>query len=214
MLYPQLPELFDTIRTYWEQIGQLEIITNGTVIPSDRLLEQLGQWPGQIRFLIDDYGENLSWKVAQITAALDGADIPFIVRNNTETNPHCGGWVDHGDPKDKRRKTQEDLEAVFAKCAYPQKLGCCFSIKDGYMYPCPQVRLCKELGTADSDADYIDLFDDLLSINEQREKIRAIYAAKSFAACAYCNGTCDDSERFIPAEQLTEEEVRAIRAKN
>ena len=48
----------------------------------------------------------------------------------------------------------------------------------------------------------LDLFDDTLSLEEQRKKIRSVLKGKSLKACAYCNGLCDNSPRFIPAEQL------------
>ena len=212
LLYPFFPELFSMLRQYQKQIFQLEIITNGTLVPQEGFVEQLCCWPGKVKILIDDYGKSLSGKVTQIDDALNKAMITHLVRNNTNIDPHCGGWVDFGDPRQRRWNAIAEAEAIHAKCVYPQKLNFCFTIKGGCVYPCPQVRACKELGNTSRYEDYIDLFDDTLTVTDQRKKIEAIYAAKSFAACAYCNGMCDDSERFIPAEQLTAEELRAIRA--
>ena len=78
------------------------------------------------------------------------------------------------------------------------------------MYPCSACRRCKELGTVDNYDEYIDLFDDSLSVEQQREKIERIYALDSLKACAYCNGMTGDSPRFATAQQLDKEELKCI----
>ena len=80
------------------------------------------------------------------------------------------------------------------------------------MWPCDAVMRRTELGFPCDQSEYIDLLDSTLSIEEQRGKIRAIYAKKSLSACAYCGGLCEDSERFVPGEQLTNEEMQYVRA--
>ena len=80
------------------------------------------------------------------------------------------------------------------------------------MWPCPPARRRRQLGLSDDYSEYINFFDDSLSIEEQQEKIRLIYEKKSLSACAYCSGLCEDSERFIPGEQMTQEELSYIKA--
>ena len=67
------------------------------------------------------------------------------------------------------------------------------------------------MGIAADYSEYVDLFDDTLTVNEQREKIAAIYQKKSLVACAYCNGMHEDSPRFQPGQQLTKEELEQIK---
>ena len=64
----------------------------------------------------------------------------------------------------------------------------------------------------DDYSEYIDLFDDVLTPEEQQRKIAAIYRKESLAACAYCNGMCEDSPRFPAAQQLNGEELAQTRS--
>lgn len=212
LLYPNLPEVLSAIEPHLSQTGSVEIITNGTIVPSGEVLEAAGQLGDKFRFMIDNYGETLSKKVPQIECALELAGIHYMTRNYTNENPHCGGWVDFGDLTEQKHPSREAAKRLYAKCAYPQKMGFCFNVVDGVMYPCSPVRRCRELGVIDEPGDYVELLDSGLSIEDQRRKIQSIYHGDSLAACAYCSGLCDDSLRFIPAEQWAPEEVRHIRA--
>ena len=58
--------------------------------------------------------------------------------------------------------------------------------------------------------EYIDLSDDSVSCEQNKEKIRKILNGSMLSSCLYCNGMCDDSPRFKPAEQLTFEEIKEI----
>ena len=72
--------------------------------------------------------------------------------------------------------------------------------------------MCHEYGVTQGNSnEYINLLDDSLTVEEQRQKIKNIYARKSLSACAYCNGMCENSPRFTPAVQLTAEELRCVK---
>ena len=107
--------------------------------------------------------------------------------------------------------SEEEIQANYLKCANPQKLKC-FPITGAEMWPCSAARRRKELGFPVDASEYINLLDDTLSIEVLRKKIRSFYARKYFSACAYCSGMRDDSERFIPAEQITVYENECIKA--
>lgn len=203
-IYPHLSEVLECFLQYSSKICLLEILTNGTIIPSEKLLKQMNRHDkDKFRILIDNYGPDKSFRVKEIDEILNGSEITHSIRNYTNDNPHCGGWVDFGDLTTKKHFTASEVEAKYAKCAYPQKLGFSFAIgPDGCMFPCGPSRRCKALQVVDDKREYIDLFDETLTIAEQREKIRAVLNGKSLGACAYCNGLCDDSPRFLPAEQL------------
>lgn len=212
LLHPDLHQLVDHIGRYKEQVGTLELITNGSVMPSSKFLDAARAFGKKFFVLIDNYGPDLSTRVYDIEKCLSEYGIRYTTRNYTKEDPHCGGWVDFGDLTEKKFLTESEMEAVYAKCAYPQKLHFCFSIQEGKMYPCSPCRRCKLLGIVDQYDEYIDFFDDTLSTAQQRQKIRNIYQRKSLSACAYCSGLCDDSVRFTPAEQLTAEEQKCVRA--
>lgn len=200
-IHEDLDKVITKISEYFNRIGVLEIITNGTVKPSGKLLDVLEKYKDNVSLMIDEYG-HLSDKVGLISTLLQERGVDFRIRNYGPDNPHCGGWVDFGDFSLKHG-TKKEVEEKFSKCAYPRKLQFCFSIMDGEIHPCTPSRRCMELGIIPKDPDeYVDLFDDSISIEEQRQKIRKILYSKSLAACGYCNGICDDSVRYIPAEQL------------
>lgn len=213
LLYKDLPLYVDYLSGYGERIGTLEIVTNGTIVPSEALLESLMRLRTRFCFIIDNYGLKLSKKVDEIDKLLATKGIPYRILNYTQTDTYYNGWVDFGDLSVKKLHTKEEIEEHCGKCAHSQKLKWCFPTIDGLMYPCPPAQRCVELGSVNNYNEYIDLFDDALSVEDQRQKIQAIYSGKSLEACAWCNGLREDSQRFMPAEQLSAEEIRAIRGK-
>ena len=212
LLHSGLGELVEELRIYREQIGTFGIITNGTVIPDEGLLRAADGFGCHFHFLIDNYGKDLSTKAEEIDRLLTARGIEHIMRNYTDTDPHCGGFIDFGDLSVKKAETEEETRQRFTKCAYPQKFHFSFDLIGGVMYPCGPCRRCKELGIVDNYSEYINLFDDTLTPEEQRQKIAAIYRKERLAACAYCNGMCDDSRRFRPAQQLSAEELSQVHA--
>lgn len=214
LLFKQLPEVINALAKYSDRIGNLEIITNGTIVPSEELIHSVNEFGGNFyRFMIDDYGENLSNKTTEISIALKRANLPYEIRNYTAVDPHCGGWVDYGLAK--LMHTPEEAKVLFAKCAAPQKLNYLFGISNGVLTPCAIIRYRLYLRQNVDKNDYIDLMDETTTIEQQRRKISNIYNnihdKVCLESCQYCNGMCDDSPRFAPAEQLTTEEIREIK---
>jgi len=207
LLYKNLPEFLDRFFEYSDRFDKLEIITNGTVIPSQNLINSVKQYGNKIyRFLVDNY--NISSKISEIRSALDENNIPYIVRDNNSKKSHCDGWVDFG-KLDTIIHDENETEEIFKKCAFVQKLSFCFGIYKGYMTPCGEVRWRLGLGKASVD-EYIDLMDSSLSVDEQRRKISNMYNGKFLETCRYCNAMLEDSPRFQPAEQLTDDELSRI----
>ncbi len=212
LLHPELPSILNCLKKYKEQIGTIQFVTNGTIGINAEVADAFKSFGSKLYVHVDDYGSDLSKKVDEIRSVLEANEIRCSVRNYTKDNPYCGGWVDHGDPTEKRYESPEEIEQHFMNCAEHSKLHFCFPIIGSIMYPCSYVRYRKQLGLADNYNEYIDLFDDTLSIDEQRQKIKNIYAMKSLEACAYCDGLCEDSPRVIPAEQLTRTELQYVAA--
>lgn len=212
LLHPRLNEIIEVLNKYNSRMDVLEIITNGTIVPNDGLLRSLKKFGEKAYLLIDNYGDCLSTRIASIVIALEENGTRFVVRDNNANNAHCSGWVDYGDLTIKKGKTDDLTKQIYKKCAHPSKLKFCFGIVDGVMYPCTVYRRCKELGSiSDNYSEYIDLYDDSLTIEEQRNKISKIYSGDMLSACAFCEGLCDDSKRFTPAIQLTDFEKNKVR---
>ena len=211
LLYPALPDFIYHLKQYQNAIGRIQIVTNGTIVPSQDVLNAAQKLGSQLYFNGDNYGE-VSSAVKQLDTLLALHEIPYIIRNYTKENPHCGGWVDFGGLTEQIHSTREETEEVFSKCANAQRIHFCFLIAGGEMWPCDPARRRRYLAPSVDDTEYLDLSDTSLSIEEQREKITAIYAKKSLSACWYCNGLCDDSVRVVPGEQLNQEELACIKA--
>lgn len=211
LLYKQLPEFIENLLRYSEKIGRIEIVTNGTIIPNEQLLNVVKKFDGKFyRFLVDNYGKDLSTKIPEINNVLSKSGLPFIIRNNNAEDAYCGGWFDLGS-LEKKIHSPEESEEVFSKCAQVQKINLCFGITKGILSPCQPVYQRLYLGQKVDPNDYIDLMDDSLSIEEQRKKVENIYHTKCFETCSYCNGWCEGDQRFVPAIQLTDDEIRAIK---
>ena len=212
-LSPYLNEYLEFLYdNYSDKLDLIEIITNGTLVPPDSTVKTMKRFDHKIEVLIDNYGEHISKKVDEISDVLTANNISHKIRDYYSENTHCGGWVDFGDVSVLKHSRDEAAE-LYSKCAYPAKIHFCFTILDHIVYPCPPIGHRYELGLPLDQDEYIDLSDDSLSSEANREKIRNILNLKMLSGCLYCNGMCDGSTRFKPAEQLTKAEIEQIRMK-
>lgn len=206
LIRSDIAEIFEYLLPYKDRIdSRIEIITNGSILPRKELLEVCKRFISQednrqgIYFIVDNYGPKLSPKLGEIGEILKEYNIPHELRDYYQ-DLHCDGWVDFGDFKLKR--SREEAIELFQKCAFPSRLNFCIKIFDGRIDPCSQSLHCMRLGLYDEKSEYIDLFDDT-SIEEKREKLLSWYEIETLTACQYCDGMCEDSRRYQPAEQVT-----------
>lgn len=214
LLRNDLADVFNHLYRYKDNIkSRVEIITNGSILPSKELLEACSKFKrtegnGQgIYFIVDNYGPELSPKLYEIGQVLTEYQIPHELRDYYK-DLHCDGWVDFGTFDVER--TPEEGKKMFQKCALPKQLNFCIKIFDGRIDPCSQSLYCMRLGLYDEPREYIRLFDET-PVEEKRKKLLGWYNMNELKACRYCNGMCEDSERFQPAEQLTVDGIREIR---
>lgn len=212
LLYKNLKELLLCMKKYTSQFDDLRLVTNGTLLPGEELMDVIQTFGNKISFIVDNYGPELSKNAEELDMILTRLGIRHIYRQYTRENPYCGGWVDFGDFKKRKLESQEEAERLFSRCAIAQKVHFCFSILGAEVYPCQPARMCRELHIVDNYDEYLDLSDPALSVEEQRQKIKNICNVKYLSACYYCNGLCEDSKRYIPAEQLAPEEMEFVRA--
>jgi hypothetical protein len=201
-LHNELPEIIKTILHYENQFDVLEVITNGTLTPNSELLTALAQ-SKKICVMIDNYGKDLSKNTGIINKILTDNGIRNFVRRYYGKDAHCGGWVDFGGNFERCWHSRNEIELIYSKCAYPAKLGFCFQISGGELHPCSRSRRCMELNILAKDkTEYIDLLDNTNSIEDKKKFFRDFNSRRYLRACAYCMGMCEDSPRFMPAEQL------------
>ncbi|EHL04610.1 hypothetical protein HMPREF0322_04697 [Desulfitobacterium hafniense DP7] len=205
-------EVLAHLADYKEYIGvEAPVITNGTILPSREVLDAAKLFGGKIRFIIDDYGK-LSNNVNRMVEILEQENIRYEVRNYDD-NPYYGGWVDlYGDYDQKH--DESGARDMYSRCAWAQKLKGVFEIIGGLIYFCPSSRVFYERGLAVAEDEVIDFMGDESSVDIIRDKIRALFAKESLAACKYCNGIHDASARYKPALQLTNDELKVAHLSN
>lgn len=194
---------------YQDQFDLIEIITNGTIVPGEELISAVKKCGEKFwRFLVDDYGKDLSKKVPEIVDVLEKKQIEFRVNDYWSENMWNDGWTDLGSHLECINTPEESAE-ILKKCALKSR---CYSIHDGIVDPCGKTFISRmDAGLEVNPDEYIDLFDDSVTIEQQREKIRRINNATYLDCCRYCNGLYPGCKRIKPAEQLTPEELQQIK---
>lgn len=185
LLYPYMVELIEYIsEKYSEKIGTIEIITNGTIIPNEKILVKLKS--NNIFFRISDYSRAIHYedKLMQLREVLEKHEISYYI--NSSLN-----WLDFGFPE--KSICLED-EAV-----YQHMLDCAPAFKglnDQKLYYCHIVWSADKCGIyKEKLSDYIDLK------KESREYIFSYLMGimeKPVSLCKYCAGCSSDNQNVIP----------------
>lgn len=205
-MHKDLAKMVDKTMEYSDQFEKLLILTNGTLLPSEELLSKLIKYKDKMIIMISHYGD-LSSKADELIAILNENGIQIDIKKYYGDDQHFGGWVDYGDFK-KYNRSEEELERIFDHCGATKMCGC-FTTHGGEMHWCvPSARGMRLLGVIPRDkSDYIDLFDESMTREEQRKKILSVNEKKYLKACDYCSGdhgTKDIKKRYKAAEQIDE----------
>ncbi len=195
-----LPDIIEHAMQYKKQFSQLEVLTNGTLIFEDKLLNVLEKYNDKMFVMIDNYGESISKNAYKLADVLKSKNIIYEVRKYYGADAHCGGWIDLGDLSQKHF-TEEETVTQFKKCAFGKRIG--YVIVDGALSFCARYARTVFCGVVDRiPGEYVDLLDDSISVEEKRKQFLELSKITHLSACAFCNGHCEDSKRFEPAEQL------------
>ena len=202
LLHESLPQIVDLLITkYIDRIGMLEFLTNGTIEPSQLLIEKLKMTP-KVNIMINNYGKTISTKVNQIVKDFQENNIAYRLRDQNEEKRYCGGWVDITDLS-KKERTEEETQQLFQQCVYPGAFRC-FAIFGDKAYICGVYLRCKSTNIiGDNKDEYVDFSEESNLSNEDiKQKILRFYEKPFFSSCQFCNGFCPESERYLPAQQL------------
>ena len=204
LLHEDIAQIVDKVMEYQERFGNLGIFLNGTVPLSDELLHTIQKYePSKFMFYISNYGQ-YSPKVDKIVEQLDKNHLKYSVKKYYGENQHMDGWVDYGD-YEIHNYSEQQLIQVFQNCGVCQ-MGGIWSVRFGEIHRCTRSASGISLGKIPRiEEDYIDLFDDSKSIEEQREKMLRLMDKKYITACKYCPGdfgTNDISKRHPAGEQM------------
>jgi sulfatase maturation enzyme AslB (radical SAM superfamily) len=202
-LFDKLDELVDYVgSSYGNRIEVMEVVTNGTIMITDSLVDVLKKHSPLSEVLIDDY--TVSGVAEDISKRLKEANVRHRVRDY-KNDLYLGGWIDLTDFSLKH--TPDEAKAIFKKCAFggnSEAFHYSTSITDGKIYKCHFERRADELGIAKLQKNnYLDLYDDTESPEEKVRKVTDLMNEFAPDACRYCNGFCKDrTDRQIPAIQL------------
>lgn len=193
-LRKDLPEVISYLHdNYYSQIDMVRVTTNGTLLPPNGFLKIASKWSDRIYVIVDNYP--VSNKSEKVYKQLQAAGVPGERRDYSE-DLHCDGWVDYGDLSLKH--SREEAEKLFHKCMIP-KLGFFTCMSNGHIYPCAKARLLHEHFISSIS---MNMFDPELSCSGKKARMQALMGEEVIDACRYCNGLCEDSPRFPPAEQI------------
>ena len=219
MLHPDIYECFIYLRKYINRFDRALILTNGTILPKEedlkRLLDKVPEYREKLQFNISDYGPDLSKKVKEIEQLCRKLGVKCRIIKYYGDDMFCDGWIDYGDHSQKYF-TESEIKEHAQKCHFRTEVSIVTHITDSefYLSRCTRSFWRRKLRITPPDTSDVLCFHTEFKqedIAANREKIKALLNAEYSDSCAYCNGMCDDSPRFKPAEQLTLEERKQNR---
>ncbi len=175
------------------------MITNGTYIPKQPIIETMRKLPYPLVVRVDNYGA-LSKKYDEVIRVLHTNGIKIDERMYSGEDQAFGGWVYYGDYSDKHYSNQE-LERIFRACRLPNDGAI---LMDDQLTNCCYATAGKLLGKVTMPQREIVTLSNGTSISELRRKIRA-WRDDPFEACKYCNGFDPANSPRIPAAEQLEE---------
>ena len=201
LMHPDIAEIIEDLLKYKDKYPKIRITTNATIIPNKDLIstikkaEKMGI---EGEFLLDNYGD-ISCNINNIIQLLKKEKIPYRVDRYVGDNQRFNGWLCYGNYT-LINETEEELKKKFDNCLCP-KLDF-HDTHNGKIYSCVYAMTGTVLNKFKlNDDEYVDLFNEKLSIEEKR-KITTTFLTKPTVACRYCNGFYEGAPRFQAAEQL------------
>lgn len=180
---------------YGSRIAWPRIITNGTIVPTDDILELLKKHHFEI--VISDYTAQVPYekKIDALEGALKKHEIPYarLVQR----------WVDVCLPDNVYKKEHPNVAEHMKNCA-----NSWHGLVDGKLYYCNVAWSAEKCGFYQNEiGDYIDLSKGKnldVKLQEQILNINTGVLLKGYhGLCRYCKGCGTDNENIIPAgEQI------------
>lgn len=193
-LYPHLKEYLRYLEKYKDRIlRKPTIVTNGTLIPSEDILEELEKQ--QIEVSISDYRAGLPWlkeKIDNLEQVLKNHNINYMV-DTPET------WFDFGYTSvDKYQLSEEEMSRFFDACKMPCRL-----LRNGKIYYCANAQFACDVGLMQED------IENELELSKADNPLDIIkfdqgYNARGYLnLCRQCNGYININKNEVPiAEQV------------
>lgn len=196
LLYKQLAEAVAYIGNHYrKQMIIFSITTNGTLLPSEEVLEQCRKY--KVLFRISNYAAalpRLQERYASLIALLEEWDIEYSLGK-----PEIS-WFDYGFDYVNRNDSEKELIDVFDACGTK-----CHEVRGNKYYFCVMARSVSDnMGLGIGSEDYLDL-DGLLEDDYKKILLEFNdgYSDKGYLEmCRRCNGTEALNYLIPPAEQI------------
>lgn len=172
LINPELPEMVDYAAKK-ENISIIRITTNGTMLPSKKLLEAINNNPKRIYFYLSNYSAN-----PELTSLLKYEQLKNVLHENNIKFQMVDSWnwlKEEGMAKDASsdEKTKERM-----KNCYRIK---CSQILNGKFGICSKALGAKELGLLEDDS-----FIEVLNSQNLKQDLINFYQQEIINACKYC----------------------------
>lgn len=185
LLYTRLPELLEWIVKI-DEIGEIHISTNGTVIPDEKLLKAMKH--PKIELFLSDYPLEIApQKSAVLRVLKDGGIRTHYMKGQV--------WYDTGSCE-KRSITPGVLKKQIRRCLMAGGK----SLKNNCFYLCSRCANGEALGYFAEEAK--------VKLEGDREKVREalknMYVLKECTGCRHCDSVGEKGHEIPPAEQCDE----------
>ncbi len=186
MLHKELHKLL-----YWgnkqNAIGTLTIISNGSVLPDERVLTAIKETNTRIR--LSNYGK-YSVRINDLIKILKKREISYYINDELWTD--MGEIVCHSYSK-------KELKEIFTDC--PFAFG--YLLLKGKIFRCAHVAHLNNLGVIDSylhdSVELLEIEDE--SIEDKKKELWEYMQIEYLEGCSYCNGVKNSIQGIEPAIQ-------------
>lgn len=156
------------------KIHAVKIITNGTILPSEKTLQLLSD--NKVKLVIDDYGK-LSRKLQELVKEAKKYRIRYEIQS-------LQTWYSLMPQKTGGGRNQKQLKAIYENCMFRS----CIAIINGNLYHCNAAGHMHNAGLlTDMVIQYVNLKDQSVSDTTLRQIIQEYLAIPYLKACDYCN---------------------------
>lgn len=190
LLHPQLTEICRKLLKI-SNVGVFSVVSNGTIMPSEELLELIAASKNRLVLNISDYGKyNTKIDSIRKKAKEYGINIEKVREN--------GLW-DKGHIPEKRGRSREDNRNLYATCISTDV--CPFMFR-GRLYKCMTAGIGERFGfTPFIEKDSIDFYSEDIDLKNLKEIFTEfITMTDSITACDYCYK--GELERIPMGEQI------------
>lgn len=195
MLYKRVADLIEYIDTrYGERIGTLRTVTNGTVIPADKILEKLSRC--RLEVTVDDYRDAVPQyreNFDVLLKKLQEYNIKYYVQK-------VSSWVDLAPEKtDYSNLTEEELISHRDACSQSWQ-----ELRDGRLFSCNYAAYAEVAGISQGDLnDSYDLREYTPDKAKELVEFRLGFTNKGYSSfCKKCRGfTIYNRDEVQPAGQ-------------